>query len=104
MRLFHYGNNATLIIGILLMIADGFIPMAREFGAWPVGSLFCVWYSASAIKEDERIGKKLKRWRYVYLAIVLVLANWFYVSANSPSYGGHWSIQSSLKAMGVDGR
>ena len=101
MNFFQYGNKAALIVGIILMIADSAIPMAHEFGAWQVGCMFCVWYSASAIKEDQRIRKKLKTWLYVYLAIVFVLAVLLRDSVDSPSDRGHWSIHSSLKAIGI---
>ena len=101
MRFFHYGNKAALIVGVILMVADGFIPMAREFGAWQVGCVFCVWYSASAIREDERINKKLKRWLYAYLAVAFVFAILLHDTADSQLYRRDWSIQSSLKAMGL---
>lgn len=74
MNLFTYGNKAVLIVGVVLMVADSFVAIAHEFGAWTVGCLFCVGYSASAIRENPRIGKNLKRWLYAYLAIVFVLA------------------------------
>lgn len=70
----HSTATAVLIIGTLLMIADSFFAMAHEFGAWLVGCLFCIGYSATAIREDERINKNLKRWLYAYLAIVFVFA------------------------------
>src|ERR1035437_5982949 len=99
MNFFQYGNKAALVVGIVLMIADSFIPIAHEFGAWQVGCMFCVWYSASAIKEDERINKKLKRWLYAYLAIVFVLAIFLHSSDDSQSRKAPWSIHSSLKAI-----
>jgi hypothetical protein len=104
MSLFQHGNKAALIVGILLLIADGFIPTAREFGAWEVGCMFCVWYSASAVKADERLGKRLKNWLYAYLAAVFVIAIFLHDSADFPSRGVPWSIHSSLKAMGIENR
>jgi hypothetical protein len=104
MIFFQHGNKAALIVGIILMIADGAIPMAREFGAWTVGCLFCVWYSASAIREDGRIKKTLKKWLYVYLAIAFVFAVSLHDFVDIRSGGAHWSIQSSLKAVGIDAR
>ncbi len=104
MRIFQYGNKAALVVGIALMVADSFIPLAQEFGAWQVGCLLCVWYSASAIKEDVRINAKLKKWLYAYLAIVFVFAILLYDSADTQTRNGSWSIQSSLKALGIEGR
>ena len=104
MRLFQRGNKAALIVGIILMIADSFVPMAHEFGAWQVGCIFCVWYSVSAIREDERISKKLRRWLYAYLAIVFVFAIALHAYIDAPPSRPHWSINSSLKAMGIEGR
>lgn len=104
MRFFQYGNKAALLVGIILMIADGFTSIAHEFGAWQVGCMFCVWYSVSAIREDERINKKLKKWFYVYLAIVFVLAISLHDSADSPSVRVGKSINQSLKALGIKER
>jgi hypothetical protein len=104
MSFFQYGNKAALIVGIVLLVADSYIPAAQEFGAWPVGCVFCVWYSASAVKEDERLGKKLKNWLYAYLAVVFVIAISLHDSADSPPHGAPWSSHSSLKAVGVESR
>jgi len=104
MNLFTHGNKAVLIVGILLMIADNFVTMAHEFGAWIVGCLFCVGYSASAIRENERIPKNLKRWLYAYLVIVFVLAVLLDDFIDSQSTKGYRSILSSQQATGSDGR
>ena len=104
MNFFHYGNKAALVIGVILMIADSTIPGARDFGAWPVGCMFCVWYSASAIKEDERINKKLKRWLYGYLAVVFVLAILLHHAIDSSPPRTGRSIASSFKALGIGGK
>ena len=104
MNYFQYGNKAALVVGVILMIADRIIPLAHEFGAWPVGCLFCVWYSASAIKEDVRIGKKLKKWLYIYLAIVFVLAVLLRDSGDSPYQRADRAIASQFRAFGIGGR
>lgn len=104
MNFLRYGNKAALIIGVILMIADSAIPVAHEFGAWQVGCMFCVWYSASAIKEDERIGKKLKKWLYGYLAVVFVLAILLHEAVDSSPPQSGRSIASSLKALGIGGK
>ena len=101
MNYFKYGNKAALVVGVILMIADSAMPVAHEFGAWQVGCMFCVWYSASAIKEDERISKKLKKWLYAYLAIVFVLAIVLHDSDGSPTQRIDRSFASSLRALGV---
>ena len=101
MNFFKHGNKAVLIIGILLMIADSFFTMAHEFGAWLVGCLFCIGYSATAIREDERINKNLKRWLYAYLAIVFVFAvllDDFFRSTPTNAYRPILSSQSGLPA------
>lgn len=104
MNFFAYGNKAILIVGILLLIADSFIPMAHEFGAWTVGCLFCVGYSASAIRENQRIGKNLKRWLYAYLVIIFVVAVLFNDFIDSRSTKAPRPILSSQQATGSDGR
>lgn len=104
MNFFTHGNKAVLIIGIFLMIADGFVSMAHEFGAWIVGCLFCVGYSASAIREDERIGKNLKRWLYAYLVVVFVFAVLLDDFIDSQATKAYRSILSSQPATGAEGR
>jgi hypothetical protein len=101
MNFFRYGNKAALIIGVILMIADSAIPVTHDFGAWQVGCMFCVWYSASAIREDERVGKKLKKWLYGYLAVVFVLAIFLHDGVDSSSPRTEQSIASSFKALGI---
>ena len=68
----RYGNKAALIVGVVLMLVDN-VPLAHEFGAWNIGALLCVWYSATAIHEDARIGRRIKYGLYVYLVVVLAL-------------------------------
>jgi hypothetical protein len=101
MNFFRYGNKAALVVGVILMMVDSATPIAHEFGAWQVGCMFCVWYSGSAIKDDERIGKKLKRWLYAYLAVVFVLAVLLHESVDSSPPRTERSISSSLKAFEI---
>ena len=102
MHIFRYGNLAALIVGIALMIADNFVPLANEFGAWPIGCLFTVWYSASSIRENHRFSAKMKRWSYVYLAIVFVLFVSFRDDLEAPIQKVGSSIHPSLKSLGVE--
>ena len=67
------GNKAALIVGILFFIADTF-PLFHEFGAWIIGCLFCFYYSASAISQEERASKRLKYSLYGLLFLLLVAA------------------------------
>lgn len=101
MRYFQYGNKAALIVGVLLMIADSFISVAHEFSAWPVGCLFCVWYSASAIHEDPRVRKSLKKWLYLYLAVVFVLAITLREAADTPAHRAERVFPTALKVLGI---
>ena len=101
MNVFHYGNKAALLIGILLMIADSVFPASQEFGAWQIGCLFCVWYSVSAIREDARVSKKLRLWLYGYLAVVFVLAIHLHGSADSSPLTQGQSVASSMRAFGI---
>ncbi len=75
MRFFRYGIKSALVIGVVLMIADAFIPLAHEFGAWPVGCLFAVCYSVSAVMENDRIDKQVKRVMYVYFVAVFLIVD-----------------------------
>lgn len=102
MGFLRYGNKAALVVGVSLMIADSFIPLAHEFGAWPVGCLFAVCYTASAIMGNERIGKRLKGILYVYLVAVFVVACTFYDSADLPSRMVDRSIPTVTMFMGID--
>lgn len=95
----RYGNKAALIVGVLLMLVDT-IPLAHEFGAWNIGALLCVWYSASAINEDERISRRVKYGLFVYLAIVLVLVISLHDSDEQPVAESKWSFHPTLRAMG----
>lgn len=104
MNFFHYGNKAALLIGVLLMIADSAFPASQEFGAWQIGCLFCVWYSVSAIREDARVGKKLRLWLYGYLAVVFMLAIHLHSSADSSPLTQDQTVAASLKAFGISGR
>ena len=96
---FRYGNKAALNVGVVLMLIDH-VPLAHEFGAWNIGALLCVWYSASAINEDERIGRKVKYGLYVYLAIVLALVISLHGSDELQPAPTKWSIHPTLRAMG----
>ena len=104
MNFFQYGNKAALIVGILLMIGDSAFPVAHDFGSWQVGCMFCVWYSASAIKEDPRVRQSLKKWLYVYLGVVFVLAIALHDAADAPSPRTERAISSSLRALGLGGK
>ena len=104
MNYFQYGNKAALIVGILLMIADSVFPEAHQYSAWPVGCLFCVWYSASAIREDPRVRKNLKKWLYIYLAVVFVGAIALRDAADTPAQRADRAIPSVFKALGIGGR
>jgi hypothetical protein len=96
----RYGNKAALIVGVLLMLVDN-IPLAHEFGAWNIGALLCVWYSATAIHEDTRIGRRIKYGLYVYLVIVLVLVVSLHDSSERQTGGASWSIHPALRAIGI---
>lgn len=102
MGFFRYGNKAALVVGVALMIADSFIPLAHEFGAWPVGCLFAVCYSAWTIMGNAKIGKRLKGILYVYLVAVFVIACTYYDSAALPSWMVDRSIPTVTMFMGVD--
>jgi len=97
---FRYGNKAALIVGIFLMLIDEY-PLAHEFGAWNIGCLLCVWYSATAIQEDSRIGKKIKYMLFTYLAIVFVLAVSLHESGEQPAGKRDWSLHPALRTMGI---
>ncbi len=102
MGFFRYGNKAALVVGVALMIADSFIPLAHEFGAWPVGCLFAVCYSASSVMGNERIGRRLKGILYVYFVAVFVVASTCYDSADLPFRMVDRSIPSVTMFMGID--
>lgn len=102
MRFFRYGIKSALVIGVLLMIADAFIPLAHEFGAWQVGCLFAVCYSVSAVMENDRIDKHVKRVLYVYFVAVFLIATAYYDSADSPSPKADWSMPAALKGAGIE--
>lgn len=104
MRIFSHGNTAALVVGIVLMIADTFIPFAKEFGAWPIGCLFAVLYSASAVRDNAKIKEKAKRWSYVYLVIVFLLFVTFRDSLEAPIQRAEGSIHPALKSLGFDKR
>lgn len=96
----RYGNKAALIVGVVLMLVDN-IPLMHDFGAWNIGALLCVWYSATAIHEDARIGRKIKYGLYVYLVIVLVLVVSLHDSSERQTGGTSWSFHPTLRAMGI---
>jgi hypothetical protein len=100
-NLFRYGNKAALIVGVLLLFLDS-VPLAHEFGAWPIGCLLCFWYSATAVAEDQRIGLKVKYGLIAYLVIVLLILLFHSMSGEDESSGTpDWSLPPALKAMGV---
>ena len=104
MNYFQYGNKAALIVGVLLMIADSALSVAHEYSAWPVGCLFCVWYSASAIHEDPRVRKSLKKWLYIYLAVVFMLAITLRDAADTPAQRADRVFPTTLRVLGIAGR
>ena len=95
----RYGNKAALIVGVLLMLVDN-VPLAHDFGAWNIGALLCVWYSATAIHEDARIGRRIKYGLYVYLVVVLALVVSLHDSSERQTDGARWSVHPTLRAMG----
>jgi hypothetical protein len=96
----RYGNKAALIVGVLLMLVDN-VPLAHDFGAWNIGALLCVWYSATAIHEDARIGRRIKYGLYVYLVVVLALVVSLHDSSERQTEGTKWSFHPTLRAMGI---
>ena len=102
----RYGNKAALIVGVVLMLVDN-IPLAHEFGAWNIGALLCVWYSATAIHEDTRIGRKVKYGLYAYLLIVLVLVISLHDASDrqsEPSGQTASTVHPALRAIGIGGK
>ncbi len=98
-NLFRYGNKAALIVGVLLLLLDN-VPLAHEFGAWPIGCLLCFWYSATAVVEDQRIGRKVKYGLLIYLVIalfILLFSGFGDEQESKPDWGQH----PALKAMGI---
>ena len=100
-NLFRYGNKAALIVGILLMLVDD-LPLAREFGAWTIGCLFCFWYSATAVYEDQRLTQKVKYGLFAYLVIVLLLLLSLHDSGEEPLTRADGSVPPVLKMLGIE--
>ena len=98
------GNKAALIVGILFFVADNYLPVFHEFGAWIIGCLFCFYYSASAISQEERASKKLKYSLYGLLFLLLVAALSLHEIDDQPIYKRDWSLHPALKIMGVEKR
>ena len=96
----RYGNKAALIVGVVLMLVDN-VPLAHEFGAWNIGALLCVWYSATAIHEDARIGQRIKYGLYVYLVIVLVLVVSLHDSSERQTSETGGFFHPALRVMGI---
>ena len=99
-NLFRYGNKAALIVGILLMLVDD-LPLAHDFGAWTIGCLFCFWYSATAVHEDQRLSRKVKYGLFAYLVVVLLLLLLLHESGAEPSTRSDGSLNPVLKMMGI---
>lgn len=97
------GNKAALIVGILFFIADIF-PFFHQFGAWIIGCLFCFYYSASAISQEERASKKLKYGLYALLVVLLVAALSSHEINDQPLFRRDWSLHPTLKFLGIDKR
>jgi len=100
---FRYGNKAALIVGVFLMLIDT-VPLAHEFGAWPIGCLLCFWYSATAVSEDPRLNRKVRFGLFAYLIIVLVVVLSLHGSGDEEPGKHDWSLPSALKSMGVEAR
>lgn len=100
---FRYGNKAALIVGVLLLFLDG-VPLAHEFGAWPIGCVLCFWYSATAVWEDPRLKPGIKYGLLAYLVIVLLVVLSLYQSSDEPGGRNDWSFPPALKAMGFGKR
>ncbi|MFT3848457.1 MAG: hypothetical protein QM739_07185 [Propionivibrio sp.] len=101
---FRLGNKAALIIGILFFIADNFLPLFHEFGAWIIGCLFCFYYSASAISQEERASKRLKYGLYALLFVLLVAALSLHDADELPVFRRDGAVHPVLKFMGMDKR
>ena len=99
-NLFRYGNKAALIVGVLLLFLDN-IPLAHEFGAWPIGCMLCFWYSATAVWEDQRIGPKVKYALIAYLVIALLILLFYPGFGEDQGEKPDWSLPPALKSMGV---
>ena len=97
------GNKAALIVGILFFIADAF-PLFHEFGAWIIGCLFCFYYSASAISQEERASKRLKYSLYGLLFLLLVAALSLHDSDDPPVFKRDWSLHPALKFLSAEKR
>ena len=97
------GNKAALIVGILFFIADTF-PLFHEFGAWIIGCLFCFYYSASAISQEERASKRLKYSLYGLLFLLLVAALSLHDSDDPPVFKRDWSLHPALKFLSAEKR
>ena len=100
---FRYGNKAALIVGVLLLFLDGW-PLARDFGAWPIGCLLCFWYSATAVWEDKRLNQRVKYGLLAYLVIVLLIVLSLYSTTKEPGGSHDWSFPPALKAIGFGKR
>jgi len=96
------GNKAALIVGILFFIADNFLPVFHEFGAWIIGCLFCFYYSATAISQEERASKRLKYSLYALLLLLLIAALALHDVEETPVFKRDASVNPVLKLMGVD--
>ena len=95
------GNKAALIVGVLFFIADT-VPLFHDFGAWIIGCLFCFYYSASAISQEERASKRLKYSLYGLLVLLLVAALSLHEIDDQPIYKRDWSLHPALKFMGTE--
>ena len=91
-----------LIVGILFFIADNYLPVFHEFGAWIIGCLFCFYYSATAISQEERASKRLKYSLYALLLLLLIAALALHDVEEAPIFKRDASINPVLKFMGVD--
>ena len=96
------GNKAALIVGILFFIADNYLPVFHKFGAWIIGCLFCFYYSATAISQEERASKRLKYSLYALLLLLLIAALALHDVEETPVFKRDASVNPVLKLMGVD--
>ena len=96
------GNKAALIAGILFFIADNYLPLFHQFGAWIIGCLFCFYYSATAISQEERASKRLKYSLYALLFLLLVAALSLHDTEDRPLFRQGWSEHPALKFFGFE--
>ena len=101
MAYFLFFSTLALIVGMVFFVADSF-PFFHEFGAWSIGCLFCFYYSATAISQEERASKRLKYGLYALLLLLLIAALALHDVEETPVFKRDASVNPVLKLMGVD--